>query len=188
MRDMKDMTADGTPPLSSADRGESFRLVPERTTVQFTTRHLFGLGAVRGSVDMTRGRVVVDRAKSRLVLLEAELDMTSFESASDARDKVVGSPKFLDTAAHPTASYRSESAHFRDHQWTVAGELTVKNITVPVALTLHDFDVATADMGGSFRATGRIDRFAFDITFPTMLAARHLDIEIRVQGQPADGA
>ena len=169
------------------DGTEEYRLSPERTTVAFTTRHLFGLAAVRGTVRLLAGRVVVDRAASSLVLLEAELDMSSFASASAARDRVVATPKFLDSGAHPKAFYRSHSATHRGARWVVEGELTVKDVSARVELIVDDFDPATVQVGDTVRASGRIDRFAYGITVPTALAARHLDIVIQVQGDREGG-
>ena len=153
------------------------RLVPEETTVRFTTRHLFGLSGVAGSVRLVRGHVVVD-ADGALLGVEAELDMASFDSASSARDQAVASPRFLDSKAHPVATYRSLDVERRTGGWLVHGELTARGTAAPVDLLVDD-----AAPEGTVHATARVDRVAHGITIPTAMAARHLQVDITTRGE-----
>ncbi len=157
----------------------NFRLSPEHTTVTFTTRHLFGLGAVNGSVKMIGGRVALDG--DRLVLLEAELDMASFSSASKKRDQVVASTKFLDSEANPVATYRGTKAERTSDGVVVRGVLTVKGIASPVDLRVTLFEVAP---GATAQAKATVDRFDFGITVPTALASRNLQVSISTRLDP----
>jgi len=148
-------------------------LLPQETAVRFITRHLFGLSVVAGSVRLLSGSVTVQDRE--LFSIDVELDMTSFQSASRARDKVVASPTLLHVVAHPRATYRSTGVEARDGGWLVHGELTVRGIAAPVDLLVDALDPAA---GGRVHATARVDRFDHGITLPTAMAARHLQIDV----------
>lgn len=154
---------------------QAFRLLPEGTAVRFTTRHLFGLGRVAGSVRPVSGRMVADAASGALLSLEAELDMAAFASGSTARDRVVASARMLDSAAHPRAQYRSSAAERTASGWLVRGVLTVKGVEAPVDLHVDDLDPATATEA---HATAVVDRFAYGVAFPTAMGSRTLSVDV----------
>src|SRR4051812_2707331 len=104
---MHDTATGRTAGIPSAASVAHYRLVPEETEVVFATRHLLGLGRVRGTVRVLAGRMSVDTTAKELLLLEADLDLRSFASGGRARDRVVASAAFLDTEAHPIGVYRS---------------------------------------------------------------------------------
>ena len=166
------MTETASQQTDTAAPVERHPLVPDRTTVRFTTRHLFGLSAVAGTVALAGGSVT--SRDGELLGIEAELDMTSFASASRARDKAAAAERLLHVAAHPRATYRSTAVERRDGGWLVHGELTARGVTAPVDLLVDAPDPA----GGRVHATARVDRFDHGITLPTALAARHLDVDV----------
>lgn len=166
---------------------ERYRLSPEHTAVRFTTRHLLGLAAVRGSVRLVSGMVHLERAGGQLLSLEAELDMVSFESASTGRDRAVAAPTLLDSAAHPRASFRSVDSEPSGDGWVVRGELTVKGRAAPVELVVDTSGAASGIRGVAVvHASARIDRFDYGITLPTALAARHLRVDIVAHAELID--
>jgi polyisoprenoid-binding protein YceI len=156
-----------------------FPLSPEDTRVSFTTRHLFGLGTVTGTVKLIGGRVTLDG--DHFVGLEADLDMTSFSSARRKRDEVVASPRFLDSGAHPVAHYRATVSEPTSDGLVVRGALTVKGKTSPVDLRVDMLDFAP---GATAHAKATVDRFAFGITVPTALASRNLQVSVSTRLVP----
>lgn len=169
-----------SPAVDGAARIVEYRLLPQSTVVAFTARHLFGLGAVSGTVRLLAGRMLADTSSGRLVSLEAELDMTSFDSSSRARDRAVLSSRFLDVGAHPTATYRAARAERTGSGWLVRGDLTVKGLTAPVDLVVADLDPATALRA---HVTASVDRFAYGMRFPAAFASRRLGIAIDVRAE-----
>lgn len=164
----------------TGSRAIEYRLLPDETTISFATRHLLGLGAVNGDLRVKEGRMRVDAESLDLVLLEAEVDMTTFNSGSRSRDKAVKSSKFLDVGTHPTAHYRAESADRLPSGWRLHGTLTVKGIAAPVELMIAQLDPALAVEA---RATASVDRFAFGIRFPAALASRTLEVSISARAE-----
>ena len=144
------------------------------STVRFRTRHLFGLGPVRGSFAIRAGTVDVAEplAASRV---RAEIDAASFRTRNPARDAAVRSARFLDAGNHPVMTFASE----RTDGSTLTGTLTVRGVTRPVTLSIEQSEVTP----GSFtaRAAVRIDRTEFGVTALRGLAGRYLDLTLEVR-------
>jgi polyisoprenoid-binding protein YceI len=162
--------------LAAAPQPGHYDIDPDRSRVTFATRHLFGLGRVKGSFAVLGGRA--DIADPLAVsALYAEIDTASFHTNNRQRDDRVLSPRFLDAAAHPVMTFRSALIGAEDQALT--GTLTVRGTIRPVTLTVTRCEVSP----GSFtaRATTRVDRTEFGITAARGLAARYLDLTVEVQ-------
>ena len=151
---------------------------PDRSRVTFATRHLFGLGRVRGSFAIRGGTVdVADPIAASTV--RAEIETASFRTKNRQRDHSVLSPRFLDPAGHPVMTFRSDRIEAGQHGHVLTGTLTVRGTTRPVTLIITRCEVSR----GSFtaRATARIDRTEFGITAARGLAARYLGLTLEIQ-------
>jgi polyisoprenoid-binding protein YceI len=144
------------------------------STITFRTRHLFGLAPVRGSFDVHSGTVDIcdPTAESRV---HVQVDATSFRTRNRQRDANVRSARFLDTDRFPSITFVGDRL---DGQ-RLTGQLTVRDVTVPVTLTIertsYDAGLITA------RAKTRIDRTEFGITAQRGMAGRYLDLVIDVR-------
>lgn len=144
-----------------------------RSTITFRTRHMFGLGPVRGSFALLSGDVrVADPPAGSSVRAEVAAD--SFTTGTGARDGAVRSRKYLDVANHPVISFRSDGVGEAEGGWTLHGTLTVRDVERPVGLTIESCGVT----GGELRvlATIRIDRTEFGITAQRGMTGRYLDL------------
>jgi polyisoprenoid-binding protein YceI len=162
--------------LAAAPQPGHYDIDPDRSRVTFATRHLFGLGRVKGSFAVRRGSAdIADPLEVSAIY--ADIDTASFRTNSRQRDRSVLSPRFLDAAGHPVMTFRSDRIAAEDQALT--GTLTVRGTTRPVTLTVTRCEVSP----GSFtaRATARIDRTEFGITAARGLAARYLDLTVEVQ-------
>ena len=182
---------------------------PDRSRVTFATRHLFGLGRVRGSFGIRGGTAdVADPVAASAIY--AEVETASFRTKSRQRDHAVLSPRFLDPAGHPVMIFRSDRIEVEpvppgqqgqgpvtkeqglepsggsrgvappgQQCQTLTGTLMVRGTARPVTLTVSRCEVSR----GSFtvRATARIDRTEFGITAARGLAARYLDLTVEAQ-------
>ncbi|MEU9462612.1 YceI family protein [Streptomyces sp. NPDC048312] len=155
-----------------------------RSTIAFTTRHVFGLGAVDGTFALTSGQVNI-AAEPTLSSATAVIAADSFTTASGARDKVVRSPKYLDTATHPHITFASNAVQDTGTGYVLRGELTVKATAQPVELTFGQPEFGAE--GIRFSATTRIDRYAFGITADKGMTARHLTLSFDILAVPATG-
>jgi polyisoprenoid-binding protein YceI len=149
---------------------------PSRSRVTFATRHLFGLGRVKGSFAVRGGTAdVADPIAASAIY--AEIETASFHTKNPARDRSVLSPRFLGPAGHPVMIFRSDRIEAEGQVLT--GTLTVRGTARPVTLAVTQCEASR----GSFtaRATTRIDRTEFGITAARGLAARCLDLTVEIQ-------
>lgn len=153
----------------------TYRLDTTRSRATFTTRHLFGLGTVRGSLAVVGGQVTVG-ADPADVTVSATLDAGSFDSASAGRDKVVMSPGYLDVGNHPQITFSSRGLLQDGGARSIRGALTVRGVAAPVELAvtrIHDEDgVVTVE------ATATVDRYAHGLTKGKGLAARVVQVQL----------
>jgi polyisoprenoid-binding protein YceI len=153
-----------------------YTIDPNQSRVTFATRHLFGLGRVKGSFAV-RGGIADVAEPVTASAVYAEIDASSFRTKNPSRDGSVLSPRFLDPAGHPAMIFRSDRIDAGTRVLT--GTLTVRGTTRPVTLTVTWCEASRESFAA--RATTRIDRTEFGITAARGLAARYLDLTVEIQ-------
>ena len=152
------------------------------STVTFVTKHMFGLGKVRGRLKVTRGVITIaDPPEDSRV--EAEVSASSFSTRNLMRDPQVRSRLFLDARRHPAITFRSDGIRQHGGSWSVTGVLTVKGRTAPVELTVTGVSAEGAAI--VFRADCTVDRYAHGITVMPGMAARRLSIQVAARATRA---
>lgn len=153
-----------------------YRLDPLRTEVRFSTRHLFGLGGVTGTVKLRDAEFnITDPASESTVV--AVLNATSFDTGHEARNKEIRSARYLHTNRYPDITFTCTLIDQTDGKWVAVGVLTAHGVTQPVDLTVDEF-TTEPDGDLALHATARVDRYAHGVTFGKGLAGRWLDINI----------
>lgn len=152
-----------------------YRLDPARSTVGFTTRHLFGLGGVTGTFAIREAELVVGDPVTTTTL-SAVLDAASFATDNSRRDEHVVAPKFLDAAAHPDITVTGTGLHSRDGRWVATGTVVAHGVAAPLELVVDSIHEADGEL--TVRATTRIDRYAHGITAGKGLAGRWLQVTL----------
>jgi polyisoprenoid-binding protein YceI len=147
-----------------------------KSRITFRTRHLFGLAPVRGIFAIRSGSVDIAEPVTASAIY-AEIEAASFRTANPQRDASVRSARLLDCARFAVITFGNGRVRAEDR--TLAGELTVRNVTRPVTLSVSQVAVS----GDSFTASAavRIDRTEFGVTGFPGLAARYLDLSVEVR-------
>lgn len=79
----------------------SYRVDPQRSSVSYSGRHMFGLGVVHATFAIASGELrVADPSTASTVTVT--VDAGSFHSTNAKRDQQVRSAALLDVAAYPT--------------------------------------------------------------------------------------
>jgi polyisoprenoid-binding protein YceI len=153
-----------------------YELDVTRSTVTFRTRHMFGLGPVRGAFAIRSGTADIAEPLTDSAV-HAEIDAASFSTGNPQRDQTVRSARFLDATRFPVISFRDGQVG-ADGQ-TINGTLIVGEVARPVSMSLGQVTVT----GRSFTATAtlRVDRTEFDLTAMRGLAGRYLDLTVEVR-------
>ena len=168
------MTTDTTTlPLRSG----VWALDTQHANVSFAIRHL-GVAKVRGrftgfDVDVTIGATLADTS------VTATIELASIDTANADRDAHVRSADLLDVANRPTMSFRSTEITGEGSDWTVAGDVTIGDVTAPLVLEVELGGVEEFPLGGprhaGFEARGELRRTDFGIA-PGMPAAMLGDV------------
>jgi polyisoprenoid-binding protein YceI len=110
---------------------------PGHTAAEFCARHMM-VTNVRGCFKDVRGSLVFDPADPTNSRVEATIDATGIWSGEPDRDAHLRSADFLDVANHPEITFRGNQVVIAgDHDYKVAGELTIRGVTRPVTLSVR---------------------------------------------------
>jgi polyisoprenoid-binding protein YceI len=154
-----------------------YRISPADSSVTIRTRHLFGLGAVRATLALRDGRVLVGE-RPEASTAAARFAVPTFDSGNQARDAAVLSPRLLDAEAYPSLSFTSTELVSEQGQWSLRGELEVRGVTRLVEARIR----ALESDGATLRVNAQvsINRYDFGITAYRGLAARRLTVDLAV--------
>lgn len=117
---------------------ETYTVDSTHTFPSFSYNH-FGLSTQLSRFNNTTGTVVLDSA-AKSGQVDIVIDMTSVETGFELFNQHIQADDFLDTAAFPTATFKSTKVHFEgDAPVAIDGDLTIKGITKPVTLEVTHF-------------------------------------------------
>jgi polyisoprenoid-binding protein YceI len=148
----------------------TFVLDPFHTQIGFAARHLM-VSRVRGQFKEFAGSITV--AENPLQSsAEAVMKTASVDTGVDMRDNDLRSGNFFEAEKYPEITFRSTrvTGH-HGSTFTVLGDLTIKDVTRSVELTVEIEGVTTRPevMGGQqtigFSITGEIDREDWGMTY-----------------------
>jgi polyisoprenoid-binding protein YceI len=142
-------------------------LDPAHSGFYFGITHIHS--TIRGYFEDFSGTLMFspdDLAGSRF---EFEVDVKSINTGNSKRDGHLNSPDFFDSKSYPQMTFKSTSVkHVEGDNYTVQGELTIKDVTQTVAVpftflgvTANPFDDKTEVAGFEARLT--IDRLAYNV-------------------------
>jgi len=171
------MTAETIGPIALANAG-TYRIDPERSTVSYTGRHMFGLGVVHATFRIHSGQIKIANP-STASMVDVSIDAGSFASGSARRDKDVRATALLDTATYPDIAFSSDNLRWDGEHWLLSGIVTAHGATVPVEVEIHQ--VIQEPPGIRVHAGAKhLDRYAFGITGSKGMVGRHLDLAFDV--------
>ena len=154
-----------------------YRISPAHSTVTIRTRHFFGLGAVRATLALRDGRILVAEPPEASAV-QASFATSTFRSGNEARDAAVLSPKLLGAEAYPSLSFTSTGLVSEQGRWSLRGELEVRGVTRLVEARISALDTDGTTIRASAQAS--VDRYDFGITSYRGLAARGLTVSLAV--------
>jgi polyisoprenoid-binding protein YceI len=165
---------------------------PVHSEVGFSVRHMM-VSKVRGRFTTFSGQIVTgqDPLASSVT---AEIDLASITTGNDQRDDHIRSADFFEVETYPTMTYRSTGVRADGGDFILDGELTLKDVTKSVPLTLELNGFGPDPYGGTragFTATGEINRKDFNVNFSAPMqnggavvsdkVTLHLEIEAVLQ-------
>ena len=167
----------------------TFSIDPTHSRVGFMVRHLM-VSKVRGSFTDVVGEIVVGEDPTQSSVT-ATIQALSITTGVEQRDGHLRTGDFLEVEKYPTLEFRSTGVTAVDgNEFTLAGELTIKDITKPVVLKV-EFEGATRSPYGKdvfgFTATTEIDREDWGITYNMALETGGVmvskNVKIEIEGE-----
>jgi len=106
------------------------------SAVEFSVKHMM-ISTVRGRFTKFSGTVALDEANLANTTIEGAVELASVDTHDANRDGHLRSPDFFDAAQFPAMTFRSTRIEpAGGDQFRVTGDLTIKGVTRPVALTV----------------------------------------------------
>lgn len=116
----------------------TYKVDSSHTFPRFSYSH-FGYSTQQSSFQKTTGTVVFD-AEAKTGSVDISIDMTTVNTGFEVFNGHIQGADFFDTAAHPTATFKSIKVVFAgDKPASIEGNLTIKGVTKPVTLTVTSF-------------------------------------------------
>jgi polyisoprenoid-binding protein YceI len=157
---------------------------PAYTTVEFVVRNLWY--NVKGCFKVIEGAIELDEDDVSRSSVTATIKANSINTGNNERDAHLLLRDFFDVENFPDIEFKSSKVQRgkdRD-SLDVAGKLTIKNKTIPIALAVNEMDRSRSPKGEDFvyySATTELDRFDFGINYGRGLIGRRLKVTINVQ-------
>jgi len=144
----------------------TWEIDPVHSEVGFVARHMM-VSKVRGRFTSFSGELVLgeDPLQSSVT---ATIDLTSIQTGNEQRDQHIRSADFFEVDKYQTMTYRSTGVRPEGDHYVLEGELTLKDVTKPVELTLELNGFGPDPFGGTragFTASGEINRRDFGVNF-----------------------
>lgn len=149
--------------------GANWEVDPAHSTVGFAVRHMM-VSTVHGSFAKYSGTIAIDDADVSKSTAHIEIDATSVTTGNDKRDEHLRSPDFFDTAHFPKLVFDATRVERKgDGSLAMTGNLTIKNVTRPVILSVTSLSGEVKDPWGGTRrgatATTKISRKEFGLSW-----------------------
>ena len=180
----------GTATRTTSNAITTWSIDPGHSNVEFAVKHLM-ISSVKGRFGINSGALHLDDADPSKTSVEIEIDAASVDTRQEQRDNHLRSADFFDTAQHPKIVFRSTRVDGdTSGEFAITGDLTIKNVTRPVALKA-EFEGEVRDPWGGerlgFSAEGKINRKDFDLTWNQALEAGGWvvgdDIKLRIDAE-----
>ena len=144
----------------------TWEIDPVHSEVGFTARHMM-VSKVRGRFTTFSGEIVLGDSPLQSSVT-ATIDLTSINTGNEQRDQHIRSADFFEVNKYTTMTYRSTGVRAEGDHYIVDGELTLKDVTREVPLTLELNGFGPDPYGGTragFTATTEINRRDFGVNF-----------------------
>ncbi len=150
----------------------TWSLDPTHSTLSFSVRHL-AISKVRGTFDSFEVTVVTPEDPSK-ISVTATVDVSSVNTAMEARDNHLRTSDFFLVEEHPHMTFASTDITIDGDDFTLTGDLTLRGVTQSVTLTGEFGGIATDGYGqvkAGASASTKINRTEFGVNWNAALEA-----------------
>jgi polyisoprenoid-binding protein YceI len=162
---------------------------PAHTSLDFVARHMM-VAKTRGRFGEFEAAIHVEDDPDRS-WAEATIAAASLDTSHEQRDGHLKAPDFLDVERFPKLRFRSTSiAHVEGTRWRVRGDLTIRDVTLPIDLEAELNGTTKSPWGQDvafFSARGEFDREGYGMVWNQTLESGGLlvgkKVQIEIEGE-----
>jgi len=175
--------------IATQETATTWNIDAAHTEVGFEVKHLM-ISKVRGRFGAVSGTIHLHDQDLSASSVAAEIETASIDTRQEQRDEHLRSADFFDVERFPVISFRSTRVERAGDGFQVTGDLTIRDVTRPVVLSVRDEGRGRDPWGGeraAFSASVTIDRRDFGLTWNQALETGGLlvgnDIRISLEVQ-----
>ena len=147
-----------------------------------SAKHL-GAFTVPAELTVTSGMIEID-ADHQVTAVVVTVDAASYASKNDKRNEHIVSADFLDSANHPTITFRARGVTSGADGYVAGGTLTVKGTAAPIHVVISN--IAVDGDRATFVATATVDRHDIGIDkFPAFVVGKDLELHVHATAASA---
>lgn len=162
-------------------------LDPTHSELQFKVKHLM-ITTVTGSLKVLNASLTSTSDDFENAQVKFEADAVSIDTGNTDRDNHLKSGEFFDVDKFPKITFESTSFTKAGEDYTLEGNLTIKDVTKPVRLAVEFGGIATDPWGNikaGFTISGKINRTDFGLTWNAALETGGVMVseEVKIVGE-----
>jgi polyisoprenoid-binding protein YceI len=151
----------------------TWHIDPSHSVVEFSVRHMM-ISTVKGRFTDIKGTIVDVADDPTSSSVDIVIDPASIDTSDDKRDGHLRSPDFFDVEAFPEITFKSTRIQGAREEFTLTGDLTIRDHTRPVTLDATFNGTGTNPYGShvaSFSAVTKLSRKDFGLNWNVGLEA-----------------
>ena len=159
------------PTQAITDISGKYTLDTTHTRLGFSARHAM-VTTVRGQFKEFEGSAVVDAANPAESSVNVTIKAASIDTGVADRDGHLRSGDFFDVEQFPEITFASTEVSRDGSDWTITGDLTIKDVTRPVTIEFEETGSAKDPFGNlriGFEGETTISRKEFGLTWNAAL-------------------
>jgi polyisoprenoid-binding protein YceI len=167
---MADATFDPATTVLTDIKGD-YALDPTHTRLGFSTRHAM-VTTVRGAFTDFSGEAVVDTENPAASKVTVTIKAASIDTGVADRDGHLRSPDFFDVETYPEITFSSTDVTRDGDDWTITGDLTIKDVTKPISIEFESTGSAKDPFGNTrigFEGKAVLNRKEWGLTWNAAL-------------------
>ena len=164
-------TSFDAPTTAIDDVTGDYTIDASHTRLGFVARHAM-VTKVRGQFGTFEGTAHIDTANPADSKVDLTIDVSSVDTRSADRDGHLKSGDFFDVEQFPNMTFTSTTVERDGAEWTVTGDLTIKDVTRPVTIDFEETGSARDPFGNlrvGFEGETTINRKDFGLTWNAAL-------------------
>jgi polyisoprenoid-binding protein YceI len=162
-------------------------LDPTHSEIHFKVKHLM-ITTVTGSFKSFTAAAETEAEDFSNAAISFSADIASVDTGNEQRDGHLQSPDFFDAEKFPKLSFVSTGYTKKGDDFVLNGDLTIKDVTKPVTLSVEFGGVAKDPWGNTkagFTLSGKINRKDFGLNWNAATEAGGLLVseEVKIQAE-----